>query len=132
MRVYSEQVEYPNNSQHPEHNKSAQEEKRKYRKQVNYTVKGAQEPQPRSRSAFIGIKKIRCPYAKHVFNAKDHYRHSFNDLEYGKNFLKLIKSFKKDRENVQNNYSNYKIIKRPAYKVITVAYLYDIKNAFPQ
>ena len=62
--IDTEQMEDSYDSQHPECNKSGQEEERQDRKQFNDTVEGCDKGNHRSKTSLVRIAKIGSPETK--------------------------------------------------------------------
>ena len=129
MDIYSEQVKYSHNSQHTEHDKSAQEEKRQYGQQVNDTVKGTQESQSCAHWTFLWIEQIGSPDTQDILDTENAHGNGLNGSKQRGIARKLVKCTEKDYGDVQQYDRHYEVIKQQAGQVVSVAYLDNVKNA---
>ena len=71
LLVKSEEMQYPDDPQHPEYHHSREEEYGDYGKEADDSVKGYHELQSGAHAPLLREQKIRRPYPEHILHTEE-------------------------------------------------------------
>ena len=132
LRVYPEQMEYPNHTEHSENNEAREEECGDYRQQVDDAVEGEQKPADCTELVLIGVKEVCSKDAKRILHAEKPDRDildCFADIVIiGKRGERLHKHCGDICKYDEHQHD----VKRHARGIVFFAYLHYFKNTFSQ
>lgn len=123
-------MENPSHPEHPEEDKSGEEEHRNDGEKIHDSVKGNQEPQAGAKGAFTWVEKVRRPDPKYVLHTENRNGYVFHGAEKSVKKSQLAEGLQEGDQYVGYNHDGDEVVECSADLVALVADLNDVKNLF--